>query len=178
MNVKGQVPEGNSLIFDEFIQIPIYELDICTAQIFKKIVDNCGADTTLNRYTYGFLFYSKNKGFYFSITIKPIEISNLYDVGFYGSFEVDGHKFYCVGDKPDILLKKMGQDSIVIRRTQKPKNDSIAIDLVMDRFADLNTVQVVQNVTLNNQLYYFFIQPCTKLSKKEVRRFKLNSNCK
>lgn len=178
LNIKGQIIEKDSLILNEIKEIPLYELDTCISQLLKKLVDNCRADTSLNKYNYGYLFYSKNKDSCFCITIKPIETSKFYDVNFYGAFEVYGRMFYCIGDKPDILLKKTVQDFIEIRPTDKPKNDSIAIALVMDRFSDLNTIQVVKNITLNNQSYSFFIQPCNILNKKVLRRFKYKPNCK
>src|SRR6218665_180393 len=177
LNVTCQVIENDTLIFNKSKRIPCYVVDTCVAPLLKRLVDNCGADATLSGYRFGFWFYSRKKDSCYFVTIKPIVTSCFYHANFYGAFVLYGKSFYCIGENLDILRKNLNKDSIEIKyRPPRPKNQSVVID--MDILSDLNTIDVVKSITLNNKSYFFFIQPCTNMSKKTLRKIKkINPHC-
>jgi len=178
LSVYSQVSKDDTLQLSGRKKIPLYEIKECVVPLLINVVDNCRSDSLLNKHPYGYLFYSKKKSSNFSIIIKPIETLWFFNPNFYGVFDLQGIKFYCLGDVPD-LLNKTVSDYIEIEYVEKKtaQQDTIAIALAMNRFSDLNTKQVIKNITINKQLYLFYIQPCSNLTKKEIRKIRNRVYC-
>ncbi len=162
---------------------PLYEIEGCVVPLIKYIVDNCDFSTSLNKHVYGYLFFSKKKETGFSIFINPIGTSWSFNTSLYtrlyGIFELQGKKFYCIGDVPDFLFNKTVPEFIEIEYNENPilQQDTIAITLVMDRLSDLNTMHIAKNIILNEQLYSFYIQPCENFTKKVIKKIRKTTYC-
>lgn len=159
-------------------RVPIYSIDNCVVKLLKILIDNCESDSGLTGYPYGFLFYSKQQELGYNVFVKPISTHGLNDASFYGAFLLGSKIFYCIGDKPNGLFRRSAQDSIEVKYCPKWRSsDSILINVFVDEFSDLNTLDIVQNITLNNEMYRFLIQPCTNPRKRVLRRIRHLSSC-
>ena len=172
-NYVNKVDENGTKYLEINKRLPIYKIDSCAVELLKVLLDNCNSNCSLDKFPYGFLFYSKNKKDSFSIIIKPIESTWFYNANFFGVFKICNRYFYCMGDKPNSLITKTASDSIVIKnriRDVKSKKDSIAIIFDINRFSDLNTLEIEKFIFCNHEKFIFYIQPCNNMSRNELRK--------
>ncbi len=153
---------------EETKNVPVYKIDPCGSNIFKEIVDNCDINNPVEKYPYGFLFYTKEK----VIIIKPIETDWFYNINIYGVFEFYNRKFYCTGIKNGDLFCNVPIDSIELTfhiRNLNKKNDTLTTSLEIDRFSNLDVPEIKKTIICNNKQYYFVIQPCSSPKKKKKK---------